>query len=975
MYKYFPRIIGMFLTILSVIWLSSITVFAYSDDELCNMALQYYVNKTGYTPGHVNIDTNGVIHLYDIVGNHTATCDWYSVDRNTGIGTNMLNEPIDLSPYAPVQTPAPSESVTAPSEDNIPPKVTNPPENDIKPTEIAFDEGKKIEINWGWDLFDQDALEYSNDLAISASVLNQMAESSQDDVESCLGMIGLENISSQNYSADWSWEECKLGITFASCKTSFDGIEKIIITMTIEDLPGYRNLMADIATQIDGASRAEDIVADELTNYLSKTADFYSCDLNRDNTILFASGHGFGGAVAGMLSDSLQEYTSSENTFIYTFGTTNYIPEDNKGESYGNIHNIINAGDLTPFLPTGYTHYGEDWYIDIANEEENASVENHAVSTYLECLLDNAPSNTIPDADNIYALSSIQGAVDIQILDNKDASLGEIKSQTITPSEDCQVFILTDSDKNYIYAPIGSTYRLSIKGTGDSIMSFTQQTVDVCSGEILEVKTFNNVKLANGKELSANITTEAPVSEVQLFVLDNDNTKIAEVLEDGTEELLVQETTASETSAQPQPQPIGTIIAIVLVIVAAILLIIGIIAFRRSQIDPQKSKLGKIMIIVSIITLVFALILVKILQEDSPGEQQIPEQNVQVPAEEDASEEATSESSLEDYLADGEKYLKEKDYQQAETAFEEAIELDSKCIEAYQGLVEVYQGTEDNEHLEKVYKDAVAMINDECMANGKISEDWEKFYSTTIEYFEQQNDKEYVLTLITDLQKLTSNEDVIRALNQKKENYRRSERYEAYYQLILEYQEKYGECELIEDGYESYLKGLCFAKLLDFNQDGDEELIIAYFDPARAEAFYDHELEIWDYLDGELRQVYSDRTMIGSQIYSNVGIANFDGRYAILAGRTGMPKRIFVWEYTSSQFEQTQAVIADNNAQSTINGATASLAEAMTVADNILNQTTLYHLVYLEEDNKQALTELQNTISTLQDFLDTTTQP
>ena len=27
------------------------------------------------------------------------------------------------------------------------------------------------------------------------------------------------------------------------------------------------------------------------------------------------------------------------------------------------------------------------------------------------------------------------------------------------------------------------------------------------------------------------------------------------------------------------------------------------------------------------------------------------------------------------------------------------------------------------------------------------------------------------------------------------------------------------------------------------------------------------------------------------------------------------------------------------------------------------------------EDNKQALTELQNTISTLQDFLDTTTQP
>lgn len=971
MHKYFPRIIGMFLTILSLIWLSSITVFAYSDDELCNMALQYYVNKTGYTPGHVDIGTNGVIHLYDVVTNHTATCDWYYVDRDTGIGTNMLNEPIDLSPYAPVQTPAPSEPVTAPSEDNIPPKVTDPPENDIRPIQITSSTDD-VEINWGWDLFDQDALEYSNDLAISASVLNQMAESSQDDVESCLGMIGLENISSQNYSADWSWEECKLGITFASCKTSFDGIEKIIITMTIKDLPDYRNLMADIATQIDGASRAKDIVADELTNYLSKTADFYGCDLNRDNTILFASGYGFGGAIAGMLSDSLQEYASSENTFIYTFGTINYIPEDDKGESYGNIHNIINTGDLVSILPIGYTHYGENWYIDKANsgDNTNVSLENHSISTYLECLLNTAPSNTIPDTDNIYALSSIQGAVDIQILDSKETLLGEIKSQTITPSEDCQAFILTDGDKNYIYAPMESTYRLSIKGTGNSIMSYTQQTVDACSGEILEEKTFSNVKLANGKELSANITAEAPVSEVQLFVLDNDNTKIAEVLEDGTEELLVQETTASEASAQSRP--IGTIIAIILVIVAAMLFIIGIIALRQAQIDPQKSKLGKIMIIVSIITLVFTLILVKILQEDSPGEQQIPEQSVQVPAEEDASEEATSEPSLEDYLVDGEKYLKEKDYQQAETAFEEAIKLDSKCIEAYQGLVEVYRGTEDNEHLEKVYKDAVAMINDECMANGKISEDWEKFYSTTIEYFEQQNDKEYVLTLITDLQKLTSNEDVISALNQKKENYRRSERYEAYYQLILDCQEKYGEGVIIQSGYETYMNGLCFAKLLDFNQDGNDELIVAYFDPTRAEAFYDHELEVWDYLEGKLKQVYSGRTMIGSQACSNIGIANFDGRYAILAGRTGMPKRIFVWEYTGSQFEQTQTAIADNNAACTINGVTTSLAEAMAAADGILDKTTLYHLVYPDEDGRQALTELQNTIGILQNAGETT---
>lgn len=79
-------------------------VFAYSDKELCQMARQYYQNMHGYTPEHVLVDhTDGskvTIHLFEITGGHTATSDWYEVERDTGVGTSFFGETIDLSLFA-----------------------------------------------------------------------------------------------------------------------------------------------------------------------------------------------------------------------------------------------------------------------------------------------------------------------------------------------------------------------------------------------------------------------------------------------------------------------------------------------------------------------------------------------------------------------------------------------------------------------------------------------------------------------------------------------------------------------------------------------------------------------------------------------------------------------------------------------------------------------------------------------------------
>lgn len=74
----------------------------YSDEDLCRMALDYYERRSGYRPGISEVDSvNGdlvTIHLYDDMGDHTATSAWYEINRNTGKGSDAVTgDPVDLA--------------------------------------------------------------------------------------------------------------------------------------------------------------------------------------------------------------------------------------------------------------------------------------------------------------------------------------------------------------------------------------------------------------------------------------------------------------------------------------------------------------------------------------------------------------------------------------------------------------------------------------------------------------------------------------------------------------------------------------------------------------------------------------------------------------------------------------------------------------------------------------------------------------
>ena len=80
----------------------------YSNEELCNMARDYYYRTSGgYSPKYAEVDReNGnlvVIHLYNVVNDgprsgHTATAAFYEVDRYTAKGQNITTyKEVDLN--------------------------------------------------------------------------------------------------------------------------------------------------------------------------------------------------------------------------------------------------------------------------------------------------------------------------------------------------------------------------------------------------------------------------------------------------------------------------------------------------------------------------------------------------------------------------------------------------------------------------------------------------------------------------------------------------------------------------------------------------------------------------------------------------------------------------------------------------------------------------------------------------------------
>lgn len=103
---------------------------------------------------------------------------------------------------------------------------------------------------------------------------------------------------------------------------------------------------------------------------------------------------------------------------------------------------------------------------------------------------------------------------------------------------------------------------------------------------------------------------------------------------------------------------------------------------------------------------------------------------------------------------------------------------------------------------------------------------------------------------------------------------------------ILEYQKKYGEGEAVEidDSQSTYgAQGVAYAKLVDFDGDGQDELLIEYSDEPvdRGDNAAAAHLEVWAYKNGKIEKVYTPDVSVAPQ-QAYVSFAPISGVYGVL---------------------------------------------------------------------------------------------
>lgn len=100
---------------------------------------------------------------------------------------------------------------------------------------------------------------------------------------------------------------------------------------------------------------------------------------------------------------------------------------------------------------------------------------------------------------------------------------------------------------------------------------------------------------------------------------------------------------------------------------------------------------------------------------------------------------------------------------------------------------------------------------------------------------------------------------------------------------ILEYQKKYGEGEAVEVAQSTYgAQGVAFAKLVDFDGDGQDELLIEYSDEPlfNANGATAAKAEVWAYHDGKIEKVYEPDIWVDVMcVCVSLRVYDYDGTY------------------------------------------------------------------------------------------------
>ena len=105
----------------------------------------------------------------------------------------------------------------------------------------------------------------------------------------------------------------------------------------------------------------------------------------------------------------------------------------------------------------------------------------------------------------------------------------------------------------------------------------------------------------------------------------------------------------------------------------------------------------------------------------------------------------------------------------------------------------------------------------------------------------------------------------------------------AYKKLIQKYESKYGKAKLYTSKSIHYWKGVCFAKLLDFNGDGTKELVLVYQNGSGKVDKIKYHVELWTFDGKNTKKICSSVSWTGNncEYFGGFSIIKSNGNYLL----------------------------------------------------------------------------------------------
>lgn len=436
----------------------------------------------------------------------------------------------------------------------------NPSSNIIT---VPFKE-RNVDFYWNDDLFSGSAFEYNNDLAIASLALSGIAENfSPSDIKKVLEKMKFENIESFNYFSDN--DNLKPAFVIGSKKIKIDDQEKDLISITIRGTTVDSSNLNDLATDILGGTVGfippVQEVNDGFSNYWTK----YFSYSNKDNVILWISGHSLGGAVSSSLGAKIndQGLFKSDNIFTYSFAPPSYISHASIIKQYKNIFEVINDLDPVPDLGgpmskhSGVTRIFDpfkaydyaNYYKEYTQKEfvpyfsRFPSFDYHACLAYM-AFLKSGGAPTSLSRKNRYFIS-ICCPVDVEVYDSDGKLLSRVTNNVCDENVTSDnVICIINGDKKYFIISTDAECQMKLTSTGSGTMEYSVQKLksadDVVTAD--DFITYETVELEDGKMFYSEISNNDDIAEVNLYVVDSETNKpVKSVGLDGKETNLVKE--------------------------------------------------------------------------------------------------------------------------------------------------------------------------------------------------------------------------------------------------------------------------------------------------------------------------------------------------------------------------------------------------------------------------------------------------